>query len=79
MAAGRIAFDGPPGAFLEWSIAADRDLSTPGARLFDRAGLRPLPVGVKAARETLAARALADPEPTASPPRTPPERPSVPR
>ena len=58
MAGGRIAFDGLPGAFLEWSIAADRDLSTPGARLFDHAGLRPLPVGVKAARETLAAMAL---------------------
>ena len=71
MAAGRIAFDGPPGGFLEWSIVADRDLSTPGARLFDLAGLRPLPVGVKAARDTLTATGLAglDAAAAARPPR----------
>jgi energy-coupling factor transport system ATP-binding protein len=55
MDAGRIAFDGPPAAFLDWAIAHDPALATPGARLFDLAGIRPLPTGVKAARKTLAA------------------------
>jgi energy-coupling factor transport system ATP-binding protein len=55
---GRVAFDGPPAGFLEWAIAADPDLATPAARLFDLAGLRPLPVGVKEARERLAAIGL---------------------
>ncbi len=50
---GRVAFDGRPGAFLEWAIAADPALATPGARLFDLAGLRPLPPGVKVARRAL--------------------------
>jgi len=56
MSGGRIAFDGSPEGFLEWSLAADPALATPGARLFSLAGLRPLPVGVKSAREVLAAR-----------------------
>ena len=47
---GRIAFDGAPGAFLQWALASDSALATPAARLFDLAGLRPPPVGVKAAR-----------------------------
>jgi energy-coupling factor transporter ATP-binding protein EcfA2 len=54
-AAGRIAFDGAPTQFLDWAVARDRALATPCARLFDLAGIRPLPVGVKAARKTLAA------------------------
>jgi energy-coupling factor transport system ATP-binding protein len=53
MDAGRIAFDGPPAAFLDWAIAHDPALATPGARLFDLAGIRPLPTGVKSARKTL--------------------------
>ena len=61
--AGRVAFDGAPGAFLEWSIAADRALATPGARLFDLAGLRPLPPGVKAARKALAGMEVRPPAP----------------
>ncbi len=52
--AGRVAFDGAPGQFLEWAIRADQALATPGARLFDLAGVRPLPPGVKAARSALA-------------------------
>jgi energy-coupling factor transport system ATP-binding protein len=51
---GSIAFDGPPGAFLEWALTEDAALATPGARLFDLAGLRPPPVGVRQARERLA-------------------------
>ncbi|MGH2988426.1 MAG: ABC transporter ATP-binding protein [Solirubrobacterales bacterium] len=50
---GAIAFDGPPEGFLEWSLARDPALATPGARLFDLAGLRPLPVGVRQARDAL--------------------------
>ncbi len=59
MAAGHVAFDGPPQAFLEWAVAADPALATPGARLFDLAGLRPLPAGVKAARKALDGRCQA--------------------
>jgi energy-coupling factor transporter ATP-binding protein EcfA2 len=50
---GSIVFDGPPGGFLEWALGSDQALATPGARLFDLAGLRPVPVGVRDAREAL--------------------------
>ena len=40
--------------FLRWALADDRRWRTPAARLFDLAGLRPPPVGVKAARAQLA-------------------------
>jgi energy-coupling factor transport system ATP-binding protein len=50
---GRIAFDGAPEDFLHWALASDGALATPAARLFDLAGLRPAPVGVKAARAAL--------------------------
>jgi energy-coupling factor transport system ATP-binding protein len=53
MRAGAIAFDGPPRGFLEWSLADDPALTTPAARLFDLAGLHPLPVGVREARNVL--------------------------
>ena len=53
MADGRVAFDGTPRGLLEWALASDRALTTPGARLFDLAGLRPLPVGVREARRAL--------------------------
>jgi energy-coupling factor transport system ATP-binding protein len=54
---GSIAFDGSPRRFLEWALAHDPALATPGARLFDLAGLHPVPVGVRQAREQLAERA----------------------
>lgn len=63
MDGGRISFDGEPEAFLEWSLAADPALATPGARLFALAGLRPLPTGVKQARAALEARGGPGPEP----------------
>ncbi len=50
---GAVAFDGAPGAFLEWAVATDPALATPGARLFDLAGLRPLPAGVREARRRI--------------------------
>jgi energy-coupling factor transport system ATP-binding protein len=52
---GKVAFDGPPPDFLDWAVERDTALATPAARMFDLAGLRPLPVGVKAARKALAA------------------------
>jgi energy-coupling factor transporter ATP-binding protein EcfA2 len=52
LAGGRVVCDAPPADFLEW---AGDDLSTPGARLFRLAGLRPLPIDVKEARRGLAA------------------------
>jgi energy-coupling factor transport system ATP-binding protein len=54
MDTGAITFDGPPGEFLAWSHAGDPALTTPGARLFSLAGISPLPVGVRAARQLLA-------------------------
>ncbi|HEX4669147.1 MAG TPA: ATP-binding cassette domain-containing protein [Solirubrobacterales bacterium] len=54
MDAGAITFDGPPAEFLSWSHASDPALSTPAARLFSLAGIAPLPVGVRAARQLLA-------------------------
>ncbi|HSJ18403.1 MAG TPA: ATP-binding cassette domain-containing protein [Solirubrobacterales bacterium] len=53
MSAGQVAFDGTPEELLEWALASDPALATPGARLFDLAGLRPLPVGVRDARRAL--------------------------
>ena len=60
-AEGRLRFDGPPGAFLESTVASDPALATPAATLFDGLGIRPLPVGVKAARTMLAERGISPP------------------
>jgi energy-coupling factor transporter ATP-binding protein EcfA2 len=54
MDAGAIAFDGSPSDFLAWSHVSDSALATPAARLFSLAGIEPLPVGVRAARQLLA-------------------------
>jgi energy-coupling factor transporter ATP-binding protein EcfA2 len=75
MEAGRIAFDGAPAEFLAWSQNADPALETPAARLFSLADINPLPVGVRAARQTLrgmgvthppnrASRRVSDPHPS---------------
>jgi energy-coupling factor transporter ATP-binding protein EcfA2 len=53
MDAGEIAFDGAPSNFLGWAIEHDPALATPGAHLFSLAGIEPLPVGVKQARDLL--------------------------
>jgi len=55
---GRVACDAAPREFLEWAAASSPALQTPAARLFQRAGLRPLPAGVKEARATLRAHGL---------------------
>jgi energy-coupling factor transport system ATP-binding protein len=51
--AGRVAWDGPPTAFLAWAADHAPDLLPPAARLFALAGRTPLPLGVRAAREAL--------------------------
>jgi energy-coupling factor transporter ATP-binding protein EcfA2 len=61
MEGGGIAFDGAPPDFLAWSHENDAALSTPAARLFSLAGLRPLPVGVRDARQTLRGTEIAHP------------------
>jgi energy-coupling factor transport system ATP-binding protein len=53
LADGRISFDGTPREFLCWALANDPALATPGARLFELAGIAPPPVGVKEARRML--------------------------
>jgi energy-coupling factor transporter ATP-binding protein EcfA2 len=58
MEAGRIVFNGAPGDFLDWSLDNDPALATPAASLFGKAHLRPLPVSVKAARDSLASVGL---------------------
>jgi energy-coupling factor transport system ATP-binding protein len=58
MAGGRIVFDGSPREFLRWALDHDPALATPGARLFELAGLEPPPVGVKEARRMLRHRGL---------------------
>jgi energy-coupling factor transport system ATP-binding protein len=53
MDSGAISFDGPPRDFLAWAQQADVALETPAARLFSLAGIEPLPVGVRDARQVL--------------------------
>jgi energy-coupling factor transporter ATP-binding protein EcfA2 len=57
MDAGAIGFDGTPRDFLAWAQDADAALETPAARLFSLAGIDPLPVGVRDARQILSSAA----------------------
>jgi energy-coupling factor transport system ATP-binding protein len=50
---GAVACDASPADFLAWAERERPALATPAARLFARAGLRPLPVTVRAARDQL--------------------------
>ncbi len=70
---GAVACDADPAAFLAWAGEHAPVLQTPGARLLDAAGLRPLPAGVKQARATLRAHGLLpeDAAPPAAPPAAP--------
>ncbi|MDX6664427.1 MAG: energy-coupling factor transport system ATP-binding protein [Solirubrobacteraceae bacterium] len=61
-AGGALAFDGAPGPYLDWALAAAPALATPGARLFALAGLHPSPVGVKSARAALQTRGIIPPD-----------------
>ncbi|HUC07743.1 MAG TPA: ABC transporter ATP-binding protein, partial [Solirubrobacterales bacterium] len=60
MASGSIAYDGNPRDFLNWAQDSDTALETPAARLFSLIGIEPLPVGVRDARQTLAAPSSAE-------------------
>jgi energy-coupling factor transporter ATP-binding protein EcfA2 len=69
MDAGEIAFDGAPADFLSWALEHDPALATPGAHLFSLAGIEPLPVGVKDARDLLISRGWeGEPHPSLSRP-----------
>jgi energy-coupling factor transport system ATP-binding protein len=61
MEGGGIAFDGAPADFLSWAHEIDAALSTPAARLFSLASVKPLPVGVRDARQTLRGMGIAHP------------------
>ncbi|MFL5872865.1 MAG: ABC transporter ATP-binding protein [Solirubrobacterales bacterium] len=61
MEAGRVSFDGVPHDFLAWAQSTDPALETPAARLFSLAGIEPLPIGVRAARQTLRGMGIAHP------------------
>ena len=56
LAHGELACDSDPRGFLEWAARHEPALQTPGARLFDAAGLGPAPAGVKQARARLRAQ-----------------------
>ena len=74
MEGGAVVRDAPPAAFLEWAAAERPALATPAARLFAHAGLKPLPVTVREARDRLRGAGLL---PAASHPAT--EEPRAPR
>jgi energy-coupling factor transport system ATP-binding protein len=63
LSSGRVAHDGSPRSFLEWSATHAPALQTPGARLFSLAGISPPPVGVKQARAILRGHGLLPREP----------------
>ena len=58
---GAVACDTRPGGMPAWAAEHSPALLTPSARLLARAGLRPLPSGVKEARATLRAHGLLEP------------------
>jgi energy-coupling factor transport system ATP-binding protein len=79
MTSGSIAYDGNPRDFLTWAQDTDTALETPAARLFSLVGIEPLPVGVRTARQALAApgpveRGGTDPLRTPFPFSSPPSR-----
>lgn len=61
MEEGTVAFDGVPGDFLAWARDSDPALETPAARLFSLAGIDPLPVGVRDARQGLRGKGIGPP------------------
>ncbi len=61
MEGGRVSFDGAPADFLSWAQDSDPALETPAARLFSLAGIEPLPVGVRDARQTLRGMGITHP------------------
>jgi energy-coupling factor transporter ATP-binding protein EcfA2 len=53
MSGGSVVADAAPADFLRWAARERPALATPAARLFARAGLAPLPVTVREARDRL--------------------------
>ncbi len=68
MESGRLGFDGAPRDFLAWAIKEKPELATPSALMFAGAGIDPLPVGVRDARQIL--RQRAQPTDSTKPPET---------
>jgi energy-coupling factor transport system ATP-binding protein len=66
MEAGEVGFDGAPAEFLEWSSENDAVLTTPAARLFSFVRIKPLPVGVRDARQALRGTGISHPPHQAS-------------
>ncbi|HEU5064077.1 MAG TPA: ATP-binding cassette domain-containing protein [Solirubrobacterales bacterium] len=66
MEGGGVSFDGPPADFLAWAHEHDPALTTPAARMFSLAGIEPLPVGVRDARQALRGTGVAHPPHPAS-------------
>jgi energy-coupling factor transport system ATP-binding protein len=62
MAHGRVGHDGTPASFLQWAAQHAPALRTPGARMFDLAGIQPAPIGVRQARASLRRHGLLDAE-----------------
>ena len=69
--AGSVVCDAAPPDFLSWAAAEGGALATPVARLFSLAGLGPLPVSVKAARDRLRDAGLAPSPSSGSPEKHP--------
>ena len=67
MEGGRVALDAAPAEFLAWSRGERAVLATPAARMFSLAGIEPLPVSVKEARERLRTARTAAGEPVQRP------------
>jgi energy-coupling factor transport system ATP-binding protein len=73
---GEIVCDSDPSTFLAWAAVHAAALTTPAARLFLAAELRPLPVGVRQARSSLRrAGLLPEPASTTAVPRRRARRP----
>jgi len=77
MEAGAVGFDGAPADFLAWAHEHDPALTTPAARLFSLAGIDPLPIGVRDAKQTLWGTGIGHPPHIASR-RVPDPRPQAP-
>jgi energy-coupling factor transport system ATP-binding protein len=76
MERGGVAHDGTPASFLWWAAECTPSLRTPGARLFDLAGVAPAPTAVRQARATLRRRGLLGPGHGDSPEPSPAARPA---
>lgn len=76
---GQLAFDGTPRDFLGWAVGEAPALATPSARMFAGAGIEPLPVGVREARQILRAgeREGSGIGPEPAPPAVPSDAPTV--